>query len=65
LVEQLLDLSRLEANAIRIRPEPIQVRSRVEELVTGLVPEHAESIELEMPVELETVADPAAFDRIV
>jgi signal transduction histidine kinase len=65
LVDQLLDLSRLEANAIRIRPEPIQVRSRVEELVAGLVPEHAESIELEMPVELEAVTDPAAFDRIV
>jgi signal transduction histidine kinase len=65
LVDQLLDLSRLEANAIRIRPEPIQVRSRVEELVAGLVPEHAESIELQMPVELEAVTDPAAFDRIV
>ena len=65
LVDQLLDLSRLEAKAIRIRPEPIRVRSRVEELVAGLVPEHAESIELEMPVELEAVTDPAAFDRIV
>ena len=29
------------------------------------MPEHAESIELEMPVELEAVTDPAAFDRIV
>jgi signal transduction histidine kinase len=65
LVDQLLDLSRLEANAIRIRPEPIQVRSRVEELVAGLVPEHAASIELEMPVGLEAVTDSAAFDRIV
>jgi signal transduction histidine kinase len=65
LVEQLLDLSRLEANAIRIRPEPIQIRSRLEELVAGLVPEHAASIELEMPVELEAVTDSAAFDRIV
>jgi len=65
LVDQLLDLSRLEANAIRIRPEPIQVRSRVEELVAGLVPEYAASIELEMPLELEAVTDPAAFDRIV
>src|SRR5438552_225353 len=31
LVDQLLDLSRLEAKAIRIRPEPIQVRRHVEE----------------------------------
>jgi len=64
LVDQLLDLSRLEAKAIRIRPEPIRIRSRVEELVASLVPEHAAAIELEMPAELEAVADPAAFDRI-
>jgi signal transduction histidine kinase len=65
LVEQLLDLSRLEAKAIRIRPEPIPVRSRVGDLVSALVPEQAASVVLEMPAELEAVADPAAFDRIV
>jgi signal transduction histidine kinase len=65
LVDQLLDLSRLEAKAIRIRPEPIRVRRHLEELVASLVPEHAAGIELKVPFELETVADLAAFDRIV
>jgi len=65
LVDQLLDLSRLEAKAIRIRPESIRVRSRVEELVASLVPERAASIELIMPAELEAVSDLDAFDRIV
>jgi len=65
LVDQLLDLSRLEAKAIRIRPEPIRVRTRVEELVASLVPDQAASIELIVSAELEAVSDLDAFDRIV
>jgi signal transduction histidine kinase len=65
LVDQLLDLSRLEANAITVRPMPIRVRDRVEDLVAALAPEHVSAIELAVPRELEAVADPSAFDRIV
>jgi len=65
LVDQLLDLSRLEAKAVRIHPEPMHVRSHLEELVASLVPEHAAAIELSMPAELQAVADRDAFDRIV
>src|SRR5919206_2070671 len=65
LVDQLLDLSRLEANAIRIEPKPIPVRRHLEALVASLVPEHEAAVELTIPIDLETVADPVAFDRIV
>jgi signal transduction histidine kinase len=65
LVDQLLDLSRLEANAIRIRPERVLVRERVEEIVATLVPEHAASVELDVPPALEALTDVNAFDRIV
>jgi signal transduction histidine kinase len=65
LVDQLLDLSRLEAKAIRIRPESIQVRGHVEQLVASVVPDETAAIELVIPVELEAVSDVAAFDRIV
>jgi signal transduction histidine kinase len=65
LVDQLLDLSRLEANAISIRPVPFRVRDRVEDLVTALVPEQVAAVELEIARELEAVTDPDAFDRIV
>lgn len=65
LVEQLLDLSRLEAKAIRIRPEPLRVRARVEALVGVLIPEHVAAIDVDVPPDLEAVADADAFDRIV
>jgi len=65
LVDQVLDLSRLEARSIRIEPEPIQVRSRVQELVGLVADEGADAVRVEIPPELETVADPHALDRIV
>jgi signal transduction histidine kinase len=65
LVEQLLDLSRLEARAIRIEPEHFAVRRRIEELIFGISPERAGDVELDVDPELETFADPTAFDRIV
>ena len=65
LVDQLLDLSRLEANAIRIRPEPIRVRRRIEELVFTVVPDRAADIDVAVPDDLEALADGDAFDRIL
>lgn len=65
LVDQLLDLSRLEASAIRIRPEPLRIRDRVEELVLMTTGERAREVEIDVPPELEVTADPNAFDRIV
>ena len=65
LVDQLLDLSRLEAAAIPIEPEPLPVRTRVEELVESQAPDHAAQIEIDVPSDLQAVVDPTAFDRIV
>jgi two-component system, OmpR family, sensor histidine kinase MtrB len=65
LVDQLLDLSRLEANAISISVINFPVRRRVEELVLMLAVDHVFEIELRIDPSLETVADPEAFDRIV
>jgi signal transduction histidine kinase len=65
LVDQLLDLSRLEAAAIPIEPEPLPVRSRVEELLHTLAPEGATQVEVDVPPELQAVVDSTAFDRIV
>jgi signal transduction histidine kinase len=64
LVDQLLDLSRLEANGIRIEPQPLNVFSRVQELL-GLVAEGAKDVTVNVPVDLEALVDPNAFDRIV
>jgi signal transduction histidine kinase len=65
LVDQLLDLSRLEANAIRIAPTALPVRGRVEELVLMLAGERAREVSIDVPPDLHAQADPHAFDRIV
>jgi signal transduction histidine kinase len=65
LVEQLLDLSRLDAHAIPIEPEPIGVRREVEEIVATAAGERADDISVEIDPDLVTVADRNALDRIV
>jgi signal transduction histidine kinase len=65
LVEQLLDLSRLDAHAVAIEPERIPVRERVEEIVSLSAGRRADEVEVEVPTELEAVVDPDAFERII
>jgi signal transduction histidine kinase len=65
LVEQLLDLSRLDAEAISIDPELVSVRERVEQLVRSTAGERAADVQVEVPEGLEASVDPSAFDRIL
>jgi signal transduction histidine kinase len=65
LVEQLLDLSRLDADAIAISPEQINLRERIEEIVASVAAERREDVEVRIDPELEAPADPGALDRIV
>jgi signal transduction histidine kinase len=65
LVEQLLDLSRLDADAIEINPQPVKVRERVEEIVRGAAGARADAVQVDVPDELEASVDPNAFERIV
>jgi signal transduction histidine kinase len=65
LVDQLLDLSRLEARAIEVRPQRFRVRRRVEELLLMAAAERLAEVELDLDPALEAFADPDAFDRVV
>ncbi len=65
LVDQLLDLSRLEAEAIRIEPAPILVRPKLEEIVAMAAGDRAREVKIQAEDTLEAVADPTAFERIV
>jgi len=65
LVDQLLDLSRVEAASVRIAPTPLVVRERTEELVRGVAAERADEIELHIDPGLVLDGDADAFDRIV
>jgi two-component system sensor histidine kinase MtrB len=64
LVENLLDLSRLEADSIRIEPAPLAVDARLRTLVASVF-ESGADVTVDVPADLEAVVDPQAFDRIV
>ena len=64
LVEQLLDLSRLDAETIEIAPERVRVRSQVEEIVSVAAPE-PQHVEIDVPEDTIATVDRNALDRIV
>lgn len=65
LVEQLLDLSKLEAEAVDIRPTALAIRPRVEEIVATALGEDADVVEIDVDSRLVAEVDPDALDRIV
>jgi signal transduction histidine kinase len=65
LVEQLLDLSRLDAASIAISREQILLKPHLEEIVAAAAPGDGEEVRLEVPPDLQTVVDPVALERII
>ena len=61
LVEDLLDLSRLESGAVQIAPTRFHIRERLAAIVETL---GGGDIRIGVPADLTTVADTQAFDRI-
>ena len=64
LVENLLDLSRLEADSLRISPIEIEVRERLAEIVDAVFDVNSE-VRIEVPENLRAVVDAQVFDRIL
>jgi signal transduction histidine kinase len=65
LIDELLDLSRLEAKAIAIDRRPLPVRERVQELLRSVAGDRHEEILVDVPDDLQPSVDATAFDRIV
>ena len=65
LVDQLLDLSRLEAETVPIQPIRIPVRAEIEDLVAASASGREDEVEIEIPEELEAVVDKTVFERVV
>jgi signal transduction histidine kinase len=65
LVDQLLDLSRLDAETVPIKPVQLPVRAEVEELVAATAHGSGAEIDVQIPETLETVIDRTVFDRVV
>jgi signal transduction histidine kinase len=65
LVEQLLDLSRLDAHAIAVVPQRLNVRERLDEIVASAAAHDADAVEVRADERLEATADPVVLERIV
>ena len=65
LVEQLLDLSRLDAEAVAINPQRVRVRERLERIVHAVAPLDASRIGIEADAAVEADVDVDALERIV
>jgi signal transduction histidine kinase len=64
LIEQLLDLSRLDGRAITVTPRAIVLRSALSEIVRTVAPGDV-PLELDVPGDLAAVADPLVLERVV
>lgn len=64
LLEELLDLSRLDARAVLVRPRPIVLHSVVSEVVesTGV---DADAVHVRVPHDLAVVADRIVLERVL
>jgi signal transduction histidine kinase len=63
LIEQLLDLSRLDAKAIAIEPQPIGLRALLAEIAAEADP--GGEVQIDVPEGLEVHADRLAIERIM
>jgi signal transduction histidine kinase len=64
LLEELLDLSRLDARAIRVEPRPVVLKAVLADVVQGALPT-SDLVELDIPDDLAAVVDPLVVERVV
>ena len=64
LLEELLDLSRLDARAIGVEPRPVVLKAVLADVVDGVLPSSA-AVELDIPDDLAAVVDPLVLDRVI
>jgi signal transduction histidine kinase len=64
LLEELLDLSRLDARAIIVEPRPVVLKSALADVVHGALAA-SDTVELDIPDDLAAVVDPLVLERVV
>ncbi len=64
LLEELLDLSRLDARAISVAPRPVVLKAALSDVVHGALPT-TDVVELDIPEDLAAVVDPLVLERVV
>jgi K+-sensing histidine kinase KdpD len=64
LLEELLDLSRLDARAINVEPRPLVLKTALADVVHGALAT-TDAVELDIPDDLAAVVDPLVLERVV
>jgi len=64
LLEELLDLSRLDARAVSVEPRPLVLKAALADVVHGAVA-NSDAVELDIPDDLAAVVDPLVLERVV
>jgi signal transduction histidine kinase len=64
LLEELLDLSRLDARAISVEPRPLVLKSALADVVHGALAA-SDAVELDIPDDLAAVVDPLVLERVI
>jgi K+-sensing histidine kinase KdpD len=64
LLEELLDLSRLDSRAISVEPRPLVLKAALADVVQGAL-SVADAVELDIPDDLAAVVDPLVLERVV
>ena len=64
LLEQLLDLSQLDARAMRVEPKPLVLHRLLQTIAAEVVP-YGARVAFDVPEDLAVVADPLVLDRVV
>jgi signal transduction histidine kinase len=65
VVEQLLDLSRLDAGRVDVEPERLRLRTHIEGIVESVTAIHAKDVEIAVPDDLVVMLDPGTVERVV
>jgi len=65
LVEQLLDMSRLDAATIRVDPEPLALKAELEQIVRTSALGHERDIEIDVADDKAVIADRGVLERVV
>jgi signal transduction histidine kinase len=64
LLDQLLDLSRLDSRRIRVSPRPVVLQSVLSKIAREAVPQGT-PLEVDIPDDLAVIADPLVLDRVI
>jgi len=64
LLEELLDLSRLDARAITVEPRPVVLKTALADVVHGALAS-SDTVDLDIPDDLAAVVDPLVLERVI